>query len=46
MEALSTTATTATRSAPLDLTAVAAFGFGAALVGWVAADDGGWWPET
>ena len=46
MEATSTTAATATRSAALDLPAIAAFGFGAVLVGWVAADDGGWWPET
>lgn len=46
MGAISTTATSARRSAALDLPAVAAFGFGAVLVGWVAADDGGWWPET
>ena len=46
MEATSTTATARTRSAALDYAAVAAFLFGAVLVGWVAADDGGWWPET
>ncbi len=46
MEATSTTAATATRSAALDVPALAAFAFGAVLVGWVAADDGGWWPET
>lgn len=47
MEATSTTAAaTRTRSAALDLPAIAAFGLGAVLVGWVAADDGGWWPET
>ncbi len=47
MEATSTTAVaTRTRWAALDLSAIAAFGLGAVLVGWVAADDGGWWPET
>ena len=46
MEATSTTATARTRSAALDYAAVAAFLLGAVLVGWVAADDGGWWPET
>ena len=46
MEATSTTATARTRLAALDLPAVAAFAVGAVLVGWVAADDGGWWPET
>ena len=46
MEATSTTATARMRSVALDYAAVAAFLFGAVLVGWVAADDGGWWPET
>ena len=46
MEATSTIAAARLRSAALDLPAIAAFTFGAVLVGWVAADDGGWWPET
>ncbi len=47
MEATSTTAVALrTRWAALDLSAIAAFGLGTVLVTWVAADDGGWWPET
>jgi tetratricopeptide (TPR) repeat protein len=46
MEATSTTTAVRTRSTLLDLPAIAAFGVPAVLVGWVAADDGGWWPET
>jgi hypothetical protein len=47
MEATSTTAVaTRTRWAALDPWAVAAFGLGVALVASVAADDGGWWPES
>jgi O-antigen ligase len=45
MEATSSTAAGA-RPVALDFPAVAAFALGAVLVGWVAADDGGWWPET
>lgn len=46
MEATSTTSAARTRPAALDLSAIVAFAFGSVLVGWVAADDGGWWPET
>jgi O-antigen ligase len=46
VEATSTTAAARPRFAALDLPAIAAFALGSVLVGWVAADDGGWWPET
>lgn len=46
MEVSSTTTDPRIRFPALDLPAIAAFAFGAVLVGWVAADDGGWWPET